>query len=73
LKNNVDYLINKNIHYCKACDNSFRVKIHEKETGDFILVCPTCSSPHYRHFNNGQAVHCDINKRKLEPIILKGE
>ena len=65
-------MIRPNLHYCKHCNIYFNVKIHDLETGDFFLICPNCNYSHYRYFENGKAIHCDINQRKSEPITLKG-
>lgn len=66
-------MLNRTEHYCKHCQTPFRVKLHEEETGDFLLECPTCGWRHYRHFENGVAVHCEFTQRRGEPIKLKGE
>ena len=64
---------NFSTHYCKHCNSSFRIKIHEYETGDFFLVCPNCRGKHYRHFEGGVAIHCNIFDSVNENIIeLKG-
>lgn len=60
---------NHDIHYCKFCDCTFRIKIHELETGDFFIKCPRCDKNHYRYFENGVAIHCEINKRKDDNIL----
>jgi hypothetical protein len=65
-------MIHRAKHYCKHCDESFFIKIHPKETGDFFLVCPYCSWPHYRFFKDGLAMHCDIKQRLEDPIEIKG-
>jgi len=62
--------VNRDIHYCKHCDADFEIKLHEFESGDFFLECPSCGWKHYRHFKNGIAVHCDIAKRKSDPVVL---
>lgn len=59
-------------HYCKCCENYFSVRLDELETGDFFLRCPHCEKDHYRHFINGQAVHCEISEREKEPIYIQG-
>lgn len=62
------------IHYCQHCKSSFYVKLAERFSGDVLLVCPNdlCGWQHYRHFYNGVAIHCDINKRHADPTELKG-
>lgn len=62
----------RNEHYCKCCETTFEIKIHEYETGDFILVCPKCSHGHYRYFELGIAKHCEITKARREPIKIMG-
>lgn len=66
--------MNADIHYCQHCKNHFYVKLAEKFSGDVFLVCPNdlCRWQHYRHFYNGVAIHCDINKRHADPTELKG-
>lgn len=59
-------------HYCKHCQTSFHVRLHESETGDFFLECPTCGWNHYRHFHNGEAVHCELADRLSDPVKIKG-
>ncbi len=66
------YYNGKNVHYCKHCDDNFRTDFAEKETGDFFLVCPWCEFLHYRRIENGIAVHCELSKRKSEPIEVRG-
>ena len=58
-------------HYCKHCGSYFTVKVHEKESGDFILECPMCKNCHYRRFENGIAVHCDVALRTGDLVKLK--
>lgn len=59
-------------HWCKHCDRVFLAKLHEKETGDFFLVCPGCGWRHYRRFEKGVAVHCELSKRESTPIEIRG-
>jgi len=56
--------INREVHYCKACDSEFRIKVDKELTGDYFIVCPRCERRHYRYFYAGEAQHCDITKRK---------
>ncbi len=65
-------MTNRTDHYCKHCDSDFKVNLHEKETGDFFLLCPKCNWPHYRYFENGIAIHCELKDRKSKPIEVKG-
>lgn len=67
-------MIKPTIHYCKWCKESFKVKLHEEETGDFFIICPFCQHAHYRYFENGIAILSDINKRHYEdaPISIRG-
>ena len=58
-------------HYCKHCDKWFRVALAPKVSGDFLLECPNCQWQHYRHFENGEAVHCDIFKAHDTPKLIK--
>jgi len=62
------------VHFCKWCNDSFKIKLHEKETGDFFLLCPFCNHKHYRYFDGGEAVHADINNRhyKHQPFTIQG-
>ena len=59
-------------HWCKHCETWFAVELGAKFSGDVFLVCPTCSSRHYRHFTNGVAIHCDITKTHDTPKPIKG-
>jgi hypothetical protein len=62
------------LHYCKWCETNFKIKVHEKECGDFFLVCPTCKYKHYRRFENGVAVHCNLSERTTDsPIEIFGK
>lgn len=54
-------------HYCKHCERYFFVTLAPRFSGDVFLVCPECGWKHYRHFANGEAVHCDITKRHDAP------
>lgn len=64
--------VNKDLHYCKQCNNHFLIDITENMTGDFFLQCPGCKSKHYRSFYRGEAVNCDLALRKSEPKTMKG-
>lgn len=64
--------VNVDEHHCKFCVTDFYVYLEEKVTGDFILECPN-GHGHYRHFERGVAVHCDISKTHDEPIRVKGQ
>jgi len=55
--------------YCKHCDTIFLVVIDEMETGDRLLVCPTCNWKHYRWFENGVATHANIQG---QPVEIRG-
>lgn len=46
-------------HYCKHCRTTFRVRLDELESGDVIMVCPSCGWHHSRQFLSGIAVSCD--------------
>lgn len=63
---------NRDLHFCKHCRSDFIVRLHEAESGDLFLVCPGCGWRHYRHFVNGEAVHCELAHRKAEPVEIKG-
>lgn len=67
--------INREIHYCKHCRLDFIVELDPEQTGDFFLVCPTigCGWKHYRSFHAGVALHCDLNRRKVEPRDILGK
>lgn len=62
------------IHYCKHCRQEFFVRLPEKFSGDVLLVCPNelCRWQHYRHFHNGEAIHCNISRRHEDPTIING-
>ena len=65
-------MVNRELHYCKFCSSNFHVKIHEKETGDFLLICPGCGWEHYRRFKNGVAIHCEIQRSTGKLIKIQG-
>lgn len=58
-------------HYCKICDRWFYVRLEPKVSGDFFLECPNCLKQHYRHFEKGEAIHCDIFKTHDTPKLIK--
>jgi hypothetical protein len=60
-------------HYCKHCQTSFHVRLHEDETGDFFLECPECKWPHYRRFEGGQAVHTELKLARSKPVTIRGQ
>jgi hypothetical protein len=60
------------LHYCKHCRRWFAVQLAEKVTGDFFLECPSCQWRHYRHFEKGEAIHCDIFRAHDTPVLVKG-
>jgi hypothetical protein len=60
----------KHNHYCKVCETSFIVEIPLK-VEDAFIECPNCRKYHYRHFEAGIAVHCDLHLRVHTPAILK--
>lgn len=62
---------NREFHYCKHCNNHFKIEVDPELTGDYFLVCPTCKWQHYRYFYNGTAIHCDITRRKKDPVVLR--
>jgi hypothetical protein len=55
----------KEICYCKHCDTMFLVVIDKMETGD----CPTCNRKHYRCFENGVAIHANVQG---QPVEIRG-
>jgi Zn finger protein HypA/HybF involved in hydrogenase expression len=57
--------------YCKHCDKNFVGKV--PTDGDFLFVCPHCGAKHYRHIENGDIVHADIQLRKNYPIEILGK
>ncbi len=59
------------IHFCKWCASDFLAHT-PAGTADVFLICPGCKWKHYRRFEGGIAVHCDIAKRDAEPIEIKG-
>lgn len=59
-------------HFCFDCNNTFKVKVHERETGDVFIRCPFCKVDHYRYFKDGDAIHCKLDKAKVEPFVIKG-
>jgi hypothetical protein len=59
----------KEIYYCKHCDTMYLVVIDEMETGDRFLVCPTCNWKHYRCFENGVAIHANVQG---QPVEIRG-
>lgn len=59
-------------HYCKHCGRWFRVSLGRDVTGDLILECPHCMWHHYRRFERGEAVHCDVNRAHDTPKLIKG-
>lgn len=63
-------MIHRSLHFCNHCETDFYVP--EVETGDFFLVCPECLWMHYRRFERGTAVHCDLAARRNEPLVLNG-
>jgi hypothetical protein len=64
-------MIDWEVHWCKACKQYFKLDLESDTTGDFFLVCPNCQRKHYRYFEHGQVIHCDIAKRKSEPIEIR--
>jgi hypothetical protein len=64
-------MINKDLHYCKSCKSHFRFPVPNGVTADYFLKCPYCSKLHYRHFEDGMAVHCDILKTYGEPQVME--
>lgn len=57
------------VHWCKHCDTSFRIRVPETYTGDAIIKCPECGWQHPRQFEVGIAVSCDPPTTR--PLILK--
>ena len=66
-------LNNRDFHYCKHCQSHFSVVLDPNVSGDYLLVCPSCKWQHYRHFYQGVAIHCDIEKRYADPKIIQGQ
>jgi hypothetical protein len=73
MRNAYSWANDPGIHYCKQCETDFRISFEIGETGDFFLECPRCNWTHYRRIENGQAIHCDIKKRKTDPITVRGK
>ena len=59
----------KEICYCKQCDTMYLVVIDAMETGDRFLVCPTCNWNDYRCFENGVAIHANVQG---QPVEIRG-
>ena len=57
-------------HWCKVCRTHFAVDV--EGTADVFLVCPTCERRHYRRFERGVAVHCEIGLCGSKPREVTG-
>ena len=60
------------VHTCMSCGNNFKIKVHERESGDAFLRCPFCKKDHYRNFKDGAVRHASLSRAKREPFVIKG-